>query len=72
MTKEKVIKILADYKGCEVEEINADASFADLGFDSLDVVDLVMTIEDECGVTIEMSENIKTVADVVKIIDSNK
>ncbi len=70
MTNEKIIAILADYKGCDASEINANTSFSELGLDSLDIVDLVMSIEEAFGVSIEMSEGIKTVADVAAIIDA--
>ena len=46
----------------------------DLGADSLDVVDLVMSFEDEFGVEIpdDAVENIKTVGDIVKYIEENQ
>ena len=45
----------------------------DLGADSLDIVDLVMSLEDEFGVEIpdDQVENIKTVGDIVKYIEDN-
>lgn len=70
MTNEKIIAILAEYKGCDASEINPNTSFNELGLDSLDVVDLVMSIEEAFGVSIEMNEKIKTVADVAAIIDA--
>ena len=46
----------------------------DLGADSLDVVDLVMSIEDEFEVEVpdEAIENMRTVGDAVKFIEGNK
>ncbi len=72
MTFEKVASILADYKGIDASEIKEDNSFADLKLDSLDVAELVMNMEDEFGVTLELDENVKTVADLVKLIDEAK
>ena len=45
----------------------------DLGADSLDLVDLVMSLEEEFDVEIpdEQVENIKTVSDIVKYIEDN-
>ncbi len=72
MTFEKVASILADYKGIDASEIKEDNSFAGLKLDSLDVAELVMNMEDEFGVTLELDENVKTVADLVKLIDEAK
>lgn len=72
MTFEKVAKILADYKAVDVSTITMDSSFEDLGLDSLDTVEIVMSIEDEFGVSIEVNENLKTVRDLVDIIGEDK
>ena len=61
MTLEKVIAILAEYKECDPQEIHENSTFEELEMDSLDTVDLMMTFEDEFGVQLEMSEDIKTV-----------
>ena len=53
--KEKIVEILADYKRVSPDTIKTDAPFTELGLDSLDVAELVMQIEDELGVTLEMS-----------------
>ena len=47
-----------------------ETTFESLGFDSLDTVELVMTFEEEFGVTLEVDENLKTIGDVVRLIDS--
>ena len=73
MTKfEKIAKILADNRGIDISIIKEDTSFSELKLDSLDVVDLLMTLEDEFGVEIEMNANIKTISDVVACIESTK
>ena len=69
MTFEKVAKILADYKDMDVSEITMDSSFTDLKLDSLDTVEIIMNLEDEFGVSIEMSEDLKTVGDIVALLD---
>ncbi|MDL2218390.1 acyl carrier protein [Christensenellaceae bacterium OttesenSCG-928-M15] len=69
MTFEKIAKILADYKDIDVSEVKMESSFQGLGLDSLDTVEIVMSLEDEFGVSIEMNENLKTVKDLVKLID---
>ena len=74
MVFEKVKDILVDQLDVEVGVVTMEASIADdLGADSLDVVDLVMSLEDEFDIEIpdEEIENIKTVGDVVKYIEDN-
>ena len=54
------------------DEITMDTTFVDdLGADSLDLVDLVMSVEEEFGVKVadEDLENIKTVGDIVNYIE---
>ncbi len=69
-TLEKVSAIIAEAKDLDAQDITAESTFEDLGLDSLDTVDLIMNFEDEFGVTLEMSEDLKTVGDVVELIDS--
>ena len=69
MVLEKVINILAEYKECDPSEIHEDSTFDELELDSLDTVDLMMSFEDEFGIQMEMSEDMKTVGDVVKAIE---
>lgn len=72
MTFDKVAAIVADYKGIDVTDIKEDSAFTDLGLDSLDMAELAMNLEDEFGVTIELDASLKTVADIVKLIDEAK
>ena len=68
--KEKLVQILADYKGVDAAEIKTDAPFSELGLDSLDVAELVMQIEDELGVSLEMSVEYNTVDKLLAYIES--
>ena len=60
---------MAEYKECDSSEIKEDSTFDELELDSLDTVDLLMSFEDEFNVQLEMSEEIKTVADIVAVIE---
>ncbi len=74
MIFEKVKDILVDQLDAEEEKVTLEASIVDdLGADSLDLVDLVMSLEEEFDVEIpdEAVENIKTVGDIVKYIEDN-
>ena len=69
MTFEKVAKLLAEYKEIDQADITPKSTFAELGLDPLDTVELVMNMEEEFGITIEMNENIQTVGDLVAVIE---
>ena len=72
-TLEKLQGIVADQLGVEPSKIVPSASFtADLGADSLDVVELVMAFEEEFDIEIddESAGKIQTVQDAVDFIDN--
>ncbi len=74
MVFEKIKDILVDQLDVEEDKVTAEASVIDdLGADSLDLVDLVMTIEEEFDVEIsdDQVDVIKTVGDIVKYIEEN-
>ena len=71
-TFETIAKMLAETKDLDVNEIKPEMTFTDLGLDSLDVAELVMNMEDELGVSIEISPALKTVQDVVTLVDEQK
>lgn len=71
---EKVKQIIVEQLGVDEGEVTPSASFVDdLGADSLDIVELVMALEEEFGVSIpdEQAEKIKTVGDAVEFIAEN-
>lgn len=71
-TLDKVVEILVEAKDLEAEKITEASTWDDLGLDSLDTVELVMNMEDAFGISLEMTEDMKTVGDVVKAIDAAK
>ena len=74
MVFEKVRDILVEQLDVEEDKVTMEASITDdLGADSLDVVDLVMSPEEEFDVEIpdDQVENIKTVGDIVRYIEDN-
>ncbi len=70
--KAQLVQILADYKDVDASEIKTDVPFSELGLDSLDVAELVMQIEDELGVTLEMSAEYNTVDKLLAYIEAHK
>ena len=70
---ENVAKILAEQLGIPQSKITADSEIVkDLGADSLDVVELLMTLEDNTGKTIPEDKvaDLKTVGDVVTLLET--
>ena len=73
MVFDKIKDIIVEQLYVEEDAVTMEASITDdLGADSLDVVDLVMSIEESFDVEIpdEEVENIKTVGDIVKYIEN--
>ena len=71
--EERVRNIIVDQLAVEPEKVQLTASFIDdLGADSLDIVELVMTMEEEFDLDIpdEDAEKMKTVGDVVKYVST--
>ena len=71
MTIDKTIDALSEQLGIPREKITANSRIIeDLGADSLDVVELIMNIEEEYGVSISDAEAAKmsTVGDVFKVL----
>ena len=72
MVFDKVKDIIVDQLDVDEDKITMDASITeDLGADSLDVVDLIMSLEEEFDIKIpdDEVENVKTVGDIVKFIE---
>ena len=71
---DKVRAVIVDQLDVEEDDVTEDASFVDdLNADSLDIVELVMALEEEFGISIpdEDAENIKTVGDAIAYISKN-
>ena len=72
--EEKVKSLVAQQLGVGEDEVNNESSFIDdLGADSLDTVELVMSLEEEFDIEIsdDEAENILTVQAAIDHINSN-
>ena len=70
---EKVKAILSDQLNIKGDKIKLESKIVeDLGADSLDVVELLMAMEDKfnCSVSDEEAVSLKTVGDIVKMLES--
>jgi len=71
--EDKVKKIIAEKLSVDLEEVVLDASFVDdLGADSLDLVELIMTMEEEFDIDIsdEDAEKLETVKNAIDFINA--
>ena len=71
---DKLKEILADVLGVKIEDIKAESKFVDdLGADSLDLVELIMSFEDKFSIEIsdEEAEKIISVKDALEYINSH-
>lgn len=74
MVFERIRQILCDQLDLEEDKVKLESDIVeDLEADSLDVVDLVMTIEDEFGIEVpdDKIESFRTVGDIVSYIEEN-
>lgn len=70
--KERILEIIAEQFNMDVDELDEDMSFQDdLNADSIELVELVMTIEEEfeTEVSEEDLEKLKTVGDVIDYVE---
>jgi acyl carrier protein len=74
-TFDRLKKIIVEQLGVDEEEVTAQASFVeDLNADSLDLVELIMSLEEEFGMEIsdEDAEKIQKVSDAVDFIEEHQ
>ena len=72
---EKICEMLADKFDVDASTLTVDTKIKeDLRADSLDIVELMMDLEEECGVTIPDEEATKmvTIGDLLKYIEEHK
>ncbi len=69
---DRVKKLVSEQLDVEIEKVIPEASFIDdLGADSLDTVEVVMSFEEEFEIEIpdDAAENLQTVGDAIKFIE---
>jgi len=74
-TLQAVQRILVDNLAIDINLATPQASISDdLGADSLDAAELIMSLEDEFAIEIDtiQAESLKTVGDLVSLVDSLK
>ncbi len=74
MVFEKVRAVICEQLDLDEDKVKMDSSIIDdLGADSLDIVDLIMTLEEEFDLEMadEEIENVRYIGDIVKHIEAN-
>jgi acyl carrier protein len=74
-TTDKVISIVAKQLNRDPATIKLETDLAEAGYESLDVIETIFSIEEEWDIDINFNangddmDNFKTVGDVVKLVD---
>ncbi|MGN1122958.1 MAG: acyl carrier protein [Eubacterium sp.] len=74
MVFEKIRQLLSEQLDIDENEITPDSLIVDdLGADSLDAIDIVMSVEDEYKIEVpdEIIEKIESVSDIVNFVENN-
>lgn len=72
MLFETVAKIIAERTSRDISEVKPESTFAELGIDSLDTVEMMMQLEDAIGIEIELDQKVETVGELIKFIESKQ
>ncbi|MBO4594142.1 MAG: acyl carrier protein [Clostridia bacterium] len=75
MADNKIRELIAEQLNKKVEDVTDDKEIVkDLGADSLDVIEMLMSLEEEYNITVPEEDvvNIKTVGDIIKLIEAKK
>lgn len=69
--EERVRKVFADFKKVSVDEIKSETTFEELGFDSLDGLNLIFELEEEFDIMIpdDKVQSMKSVAEAVEGVE---
>jgi acyl carrier protein len=69
---ERVIRVFADFKKVSPDEIKPETTFDELGFDSLDGLNLVFELEEEFDIVVpdDKVQSMRSVAEVIEGIQA--
>lgn len=69
MVFEIVAELIAERNDCDVSEIKPESKFSELGIDSLDTVEIMMSLEERLGREIELDRKVETVGEFVAYVE---
>ena len=68
---EKLVSYVVDQLEVDADSVSPESTFEDLGIDSLDIVEMIYTLESELGVELELEDQkITTLGELAAFIDS--
>ena len=67
--KGTIVRIIAEYLDKDEAEISTTSTFAEIGLDSLDIMELVMQMQEELDCKIELSQEITTIEKLAEHIE---
>ncbi len=67
--KGTIVRIIAEYLDKDEAEISTTSTFAEIGLDSLDIMELVMQMQEELDCKIELSQEITTIDKLAEHIE---
>ena len=70
--EQQIIEIIADYQGKDASAYDANQTFTSMGLDSLDMAELILQVEENTGITVELSPQLNTPAKLAAFINENK
>ena len=67
---EAIKELIVERNDCSPDDVTLDTTWASLGIDSLDTVEMMMDLEDKVGKEIELDQKVETVGELVDFIQS--
>ena len=73
MTREQILQkvqeLVVNQLACDLEIVQENETFENLGADSLDIVELILAVEVEFSIEISALQEFKTVKDIVDFVE---
>lgn len=69
---EELRELVADNRGLMLSKVNEDTKFTSIGFDSIDKVEMIMSVEEKFGVTLDNNIAVETVGELAKIVEEKQ
>ncbi len=71
-TTDALVEIVADYLGIDKANVKTDQDFKDMGFDSLDLMDMLMQVEEKFDVKLNITEDTNNIDKLAELVEATK